>query len=1389
MTDVLPAPAVAEISPATPRLIHRLRLLAVCLFLTLLAFVQSPGRTAADTKVDLTTNPWGFLGRALRLWDPSAAFGQLQNQATGYLFPMGPFFGLGHLLGLPGWVVQRCWWALLMVVAFLGFVRLAGRMGIGSSWARVLAGVAFAASPRVSSVLGATSVEALPLCLTPWVLIPLVDAAAGRVSARRGAARSGVAVLCVGGVNAVATLAALPVAALFLLCSVRGRTRRVLLGWWSLCVVLATLWWVVPLLLLGRYSPPFLSYIESSTVTTGFTSLPEAVRGTSHWVAFLSSGGAPLWPAAWRLVTDSVTILDTVLLAGLGLLGLARRDLPYRATLLPAVLLGLVLVTAGHVGPVDGPFAGHVRAALDGALAPFRNVHKFDAVIRLPLMLAACHALSRLSLPAVRLPGRLVPGEAVTAALAGVVVLGVVSPLVLGRAVPPGSWTELPSYWRQTADYLAGHHAEGRALLVPGSSFADYRWGRTGDEPLQALARSPWAVRNAIPLARPGTIRLLDAVQQRLAHGDGSPGLTEALQRSGVGFLVVRNDLDWSAARTPRPVLVHQALQDSPGIRRVAAFGPTVAAPSTPGFLPDAGLDLPYPAVEIYQVGDGGTRLDAVPAAGALQVAGGPEALLAAADQGLVQGRVTTLAGQPSVPGGSRQELVTDTLRRTEAPFGALPGDAATLAEDDPFRAQRGAHDYLPVRGVERQTVALPVGVRRVLSSSSGSDATDLVPAAQYSPYSAVDGSLRTFWHSAWIHHAVGQWLELRLARPVDVSTVQVAFASAGPLSDVTSVTVTTDRGSLTSPVGVANEVVSVPAIRGLTSRVRITVAGVRGGGSGTAVGVRELAVPGVSVSTTLVTPRPGPRATGTAYLLRDVPLATDGCVHVGDRPLCTSALVTPDTVDAPVDRLLDVVHASVYGVSVTARALSGPALDALVDQGRPLQVRASSRATPDAAGRPGAVVDRDVGTGWVAAALDEAPALELTWGGARTLDRLRLLVDPALAASHPQAVTVVAGGRRARVVVDPDGWVRFPRVRTDRLRLELDPARSRATRDDRTGEVDTLPVGVSELVVPGLEDLRRRVDRTAARTLACGQGPTVRVGGVVLSTRLTATVAGLLDGAELPTQTCAYGPVPLGAGRVRVVASASPVTRPVSVLLTDLRAPVPAAGGPARSAAPQRWDAEHRTVAVGAGPATVLVVHENANPGWHARLAGQALRPVVVDGWQQGWLLPAGEAGTVRLEYGPGATYRRGLLVGVLAVVALLALALMRARRPGGVPADVVLGVPPAVRVVCLGLLVLLGGPVGLGVLLVVGAVVRLLEARGRAPATGIVVAAVLGTAAVLATSPWPSGRGSQTALAQVLVLVALAAATWSEQARLPRHGPFRVGRAPGLGVRRGGS
>src|SRR3954452_21723879 len=89
--------------------------LAVSALAFVLVFVQRPGWSSSDTKIDLHTDPIRFLGEISSLWTPSSGLGGVESaQYAGYLFPMGPFFALGHALGVSDWVVDRLWLGLLL---------------------------------------------------------------------------------------------------------------------------------------------------------------------------------------------------------------------------------------------------------------------------------------------------------------------------------------------------------------------------------------------------------------------------------------------------------------------------------------------------------------------------------------------------------------------------------------------------------------------------------------------------------------------------------------------------------------------------------------------------------------------------------------------------------------------------------------------------------------------------------------------------------------------------------------------------------------------------------------------------------------------------------------------------------------------------------------------------------------------------------------------------------------------------------------------------------------------------------------------------------------------------------------------------------------------------
>ena len=1348
MTATLVRPAETTREDVRRARVHGVRRLAASLLLVAFAFVQQPGYLVPDTKFDLLVDPARFLGDSWQLWDPTGASGQLRNQAYGYLFPMGPFFLLGDLLQIPAWMVQRGWWALVMVVAFNGFCLLATRLGIGTPTTQLIAGLAYALSPRLVGAIGAISIEVWPLALAPWVLVPLVRGSA-RGSPRTAAARSGLAVLCVGGVNAVATIAVLPLAAWWLITRTAGTRRRQLLMWWTACVGLATFWWLVPLLLLGRYSPPFLDWIEGASVTTGLASPGNALRGTSHWIAYLAGSAGPQWPAGFALVHEPALVLATGLVAALGLAGLCWPRLPHRAFLLGGLVMGLALVTFGHVGAADGPFAAGARGLLDGPLAAFRNTHKFDPVVRIPLMLGLAHFLSVVRFrPVQQLPG----APYAARALALVAIAAAAAPAVAGVLPQPGAFRAIPQHWRATAAWLDQQPGTGRTLVVPGSASASFVWGTPRDDPMQMLSHRPWTVRDHVPLGSAGNTRMLNTVETAITSGQGSTGLAPFLARSGIGFVVVRNDLNWRATGAPQPVVVHQALARSAGMSLARSFGPVVGGLALTGSYVEGGLDLPFRAVEVWRVAPYRAQAELWSTEGSLRVSGGPESVLALAERGWATNRPIVLSGDDQA-GGLRAtaSVVTDTFRRRENNFAAVRGGtSATLTADAPFDASRQVHDYLPFDPQGHQAVAVYEGARRLSASSSGSDAgavRERGPDRQ--PYAAFDGDPETAWRSGAFRGAVGQWLQVDFTDRQAPGSVLMTVPDEPGVAVVSRVRVTTARGSLDTEVGPAGEPSVLPVPAGTTGWLRVTVLATAAEDQ-LAAGISELAVPGLSVRRDVLLPADQRTAAPQAVVV-DVPSGRrEACVFAGDRPLCTPRLAQPGE-ESDIRRIVITPEIRDLRVSGIAWPRPGPALDRLLEPlGDAIHARASSVQVDHPAGRPQSAVDRDLGSGWVAAGDDKQPTLTLTWPAAREVAVVQLLVDPALAASRPRQVVVRAAGREQVVTVDNEGYLRFDPVRTDQLELVFGPA----DRRDEIGPLggrNALPVGVSEVRIPAVDALRRGPDPGAPVTIPCGFAPTVLVDGSPSLTEATGTVREVLQLRPLVLKACAGGTIDLAAGTHRIEMSPTAELRPGSVTLD------PGIARAERVAAPvvRRWQAESRVVDV--PPATgerVLVVHENANAGWSAQLGGRQLRSVRIDGWQQGWVVPAGASGSVSLTFGPATPYRAGLVLGAALAALLLVLALVQPRAPS--PLNPVLETR-RLRLISATAGVLLVAACGLTALagLALGAVLATMVRRGGRQLPALVAGvSAFAAAGLVALAPWPDARSLEWPVQALTVL-----------------------------------
>ncbi|MFB7375182.1 alpha-(1-_3)-arabinofuranosyltransferase [Streptomyces sp. NPDC056222] len=1352
-----PTPSEALGEPRGRRLLFGFWAVVLVSFLAV-----SPGKTTFETKLGVALDPWRFLGDLGSLWNGNVGLGGIANQYVGYAFPALPYYAFMDLLRVPVWLAERLWLSIIVTAAFWGALRLAERLRVGTPASRVVGAVAYALWPTFTIVIGSTSAAALPGALLPWVLLPLTSAT---LSHRMAAARSALLIPFMGGVNAASTLAALLPVGLYLLSRPPGRRRRALLGWWIPGVALATVWWVVPLLLLGIHGENFMPYVEQADTTTATMSATELLRGAGNWVAYLNFGEAWL-PAGWAVATSVVTILGSAFVAALGLAGLARRDLPERRWLLLTVLAVVLITLAGYGGAFGGPFHGVVQDWLNGPLKPFRNIYKFQPGLALALALGLVHLTAVLSESrgSHALRGR----RWVPAAAAVLVLPGLALPYVNGSILQPGAFTKLPTHWESAAGWLEDNAPDSRALVVPATAHGIYTWGSPIDQPFDVLAETPWAQRDFVPFGTPGARRMTDAVEQALLSGTEVPGLRAYLARAGMHEVVVRNDLDPDQIGYVPPQTVKRTLESS-GYRKVAGFGPLVTggriAADTP--LQVQGLYPRLQAVEIYEPQDrdgrpGRVGVSAV--ADTAVVSGGPESLLQLSADPSMAERPAVLAGD-GLPQGvvAPVKAVADGLRRADTRFGLVNNNTSyTYTADE--RNHSGSlqnpgekpKQILPSEGTDHQTTAVLRGAESVTASSSGNW---LFHQPQYDPVNAFDGNPDTAWAEGSPGRPAGQWLKVEFSRPTDIpASVQLTPLPGDAMRAApTQVRIETGRGSAESPLQTNGLPQTVRAPAGEASWMKITVVAAQQARPGlSGAGFSEVSIPDVQVTRMLALPADAERtdAETTVYSL-----------HRGT----DAGGLSPVSAEVGLHRRFSTQESGEYKVSARAVAVPGGPLDELLDRSAPGSKNRLT-ASVDSTSRNGSslsarnLVDGDLTTAWIAG---DRPVVHLSWPKKTKIDEI-VLASAGGVSTRPEQVMISSPGGAAVADVDENGRARFPAIETNRLDITISRVAPLTVHNPVANAQLQLPVGLSEVHVPALADLRVPPPKPSARfSLPCGKGPDLAVGGVLHKTTASGLVRDLTERRPVTVALCAGeekdGTLELPSGDHEVEAGDAGPLAITDVTLTR-GTPQKTAGAAGREATVTRWTDDSRTVSVsaGSGGAAYLRTFENANDGWKATLDGTELEPVRLDGWQQAWVIPAGASGTVTMEFEPSGPYRTALIGGAIALVALVALAFVGRRRHAG-GADERLPEPAAPGML-LGTLALTAvvavaaGPVALVVpVLAVAARIRpaLLVPTAAAAMAGAGLVAAVG-----AGEPVAAGEGAFSGLAQVLALVALAAA-----------------------------
>ena len=338
-----------------------------------LAFAQRPGWATADTKINLHVSPGAYLHQVAAMWTTTGQLGAVQSgQQAGYLFPMGPFFALGHGLGIPDWIVQRLWLGALLALTAWGVVRLLDALlGRPRGSAALVGGAVIVLNPFVVTYANRTTVTLLAYAALPWLLLTVHRGLREPRDWRWPAAFALLVTASGGGVNGAVT-------AWMLLGPVLLAVYEVLfadVGWpalrslaWrtALLTLLASLWWIVPAYVQSSYGIDFLHFTEQPGTIWGTTSITESLRLMSFWLSYVGLGfqgtAIAYFDDSRTLLFSAPVVVATLLLPAAALTGfLWTRSWRYGPFFLALAIIAVLVMAAGFP-PLD-------------AAAPWADVH------------------------------------------------------------------------------------------------------------------------------------------------------------------------------------------------------------------------------------------------------------------------------------------------------------------------------------------------------------------------------------------------------------------------------------------------------------------------------------------------------------------------------------------------------------------------------------------------------------------------------------------------------------------------------------------------------------------------------------------------------------------------------------------------------------------------------------------------------------------------------------------------------------------------------------------------------------------------------------------------------------------------------------------------------
>jgi arabinofuranan 3-O-arabinosyltransferase len=1321
-------------------------ILALLAYLPLL--LTHRGMVAADTKPYLLLDPRGLLQDAGSMWQPDFAMGTVTHQNLGFLWPIGPFFAVGDLLGLADWIVQRLWLGSILFAAGMGvrwFLRTIGWRGA----AVLVASMAYMLSPYVLDYIARISVILLPWAGLPWMLALTVRAL--RTPGWRHPALFALVTLTIGGVNATSLLLVGLGPVLWIAWSVAEGTvpwRRALgvAGRIGLLIVGTSIWWVVGLRTQAAYGLPTLRLTETYEVIADAATAPELFRGLGYWFFYGQDKLGPwIEPAhaytRWALPLSFALPLFALLTA-------AVTRFRYRGHLLLLFGIGMLAAIAAH--PFDAPSPlGQVFKAwttTDAGLA-MRSTPR-----ALPLVVLATAVF--LGAGAAALGRRLPRFRGPIAAILCLAILVNFAPLWRGQLLGDNLERpeELPAHWVALAAFLddVPDPHESRVLEVPGSDFAAHRWGNTVDPILPGLMERGHVARELVPLGTPASAALVVALDTEIQEGRFDPDSLAPIARlMGVGDIVFRGDLQYERYRTPRPPDLWADLVAAPGLGAPVSFGsgppnlPFSQRPLIDEHTLDRRSDAEVPPyVATFTVDGAPSILRSADPRRPIVIAGDAEGLVAVAGEGFLEaGRPVfysaSLVDSPEIanqPGALL--LLTDTNRKRGQRWGTIRETQGYTerADEVPLAADPTDQRLAVLPDVPgSQTVAVQTGVRA--SATAYGNPVTFVPDSR--PFNAVDGDPATAWKVGAFSDARGERLRLDYDEAIPVGGVDIQqVVSFGQIRHITDIRIRTAESefevtldSRSFPPG--SQSIELP--HGMTDFLEIEILGTSDGERKWYFGARSVGFTEVGQSPVA--------ATETVALPTDLMQILDG--DAGQDVAVVVSRQRSDPLDPvrtdgelSLDRVFTLPFERAFVLDGAARlSTTAPSslLDDLLGRDEGLRVSVTSHLSGSLRTDGHASIDGDLATAWVPAfGPQEGQVLTLEYPEPLAFGELQVLARRSDNHSLPVGISLFVDhafvGTSLVTSVSEDLVAVHFAVETTASLLEFVVERTEVslTSDWYSSHPVILPVAIVE--VNGLP----ATPVTALLDDSC-RDDLVQIDDLPVSVRILGGTERALARQPIDVELCGP-PLELSAGAHHLTTTPGRDTGLDldRLVLRSVSIAPPQAAGSLPTVRVIDWGKTSRDLVTSAVDSSFwLVLGESFTDGWRLTSEDVAVdaASVLIDGYANGWLIdPAGRGGdlTLHLEWTPQRLVRIGLVLSLFAAIACLLLA-GRGRRDEGT--DAATGAAAVRLVDPRGGLAVIGNraAVGVGLAVAVGAWLNLPAWPLAAPLLGLVTGLVL--------------------------------------------------------------